>query len=114
MDERVELYLKVKNVQKLQVKVFEFNTLTYYRKNLKPFDTSIDLDGVESSLTTEHLYPLETYPSNFLHEEVFRFDKLAGKVGLFVVEFLGNGVSSRAVVKKGSLSLIHKSTSAGH
>ena len=96
------------------MKVFEFNTLTYYRKTLKPFDTSIDLDGVESSLSTEYLYPIETHPSNLLHEEVFRFDKLAGKVGLFIIEFLGNGVSSRAVVKKGSLSLIHRSTSAGH
>jgi hypothetical protein len=36
------------------------------------------------------------------------------KVGLFIVEFIGNGMSSRAVIKKGSLSLIHKPTIAGH
>jgi hypothetical protein len=35
-------------------------------------------------------------------------------VGLFIIEFLGNGCSARAVVKKGSLSLIHRSTVAGH
>jgi hypothetical protein len=37
-----------------------------------------------------------------------------GRIGLFIVEFVGNGRSARAVVKKGSLSLIHKSTEAGH
>jgi hypothetical protein len=35
-------------------------------------------------------------------------------VGLFIVEFIGNGLSARAVIKKGSLSLIHKPTIAGH
>lgn len=35
-------------------------------------------------------------------------------MGLFVIEFIGNGVSSRAVIKKGSLSLIQKPTSFGH
>ena len=37
-----------------------------------------------------------------------------GKIGLFIVEFMGNGVSARAVVKKGRLSLVHRSTVAGH
>ena len=35
-------------------------------------------------------------------------------MGLFIVELIGNGHSSRAVIKKGNLSLIHKSTMAGH
>ena len=44
----------------------------------------------------------------------FTFEELRGKVGLFIIEMQGNGKMSRAVVKKGSLSLIHKSTPAGH
>lgn len=48
--EEVELWLEVKNVQKVHYKVFEFNTLTYYRKTLKPFDTGIDLDGLDSEI----------------------------------------------------------------
>jgi hypothetical protein len=39
---------------------------------------------------------------------------LTGKVGLFIVEFIGNGMSGRAIIKKGSLSLIHKPGVAGH
>ena len=34
--------------------------------------------------------------------------------GLFIVDFVGNGRSARAVIKKGSLSLIHRMTEAGH
>ena len=75
--------MEIKNVSTVHIKVFEFNTLTYYRKTLKPFDT-------------------------------FVFEELAGSVGLFIFEFVGNGRSARAVVKKGSLSLIHRSTPAGH
>lgn len=48
IEESVELYLEIKNIQTVHCKVFEFNTLTYYRKTLKPFNTSIDLDGLES------------------------------------------------------------------
>ena len=53
-------------------------------------------------------------PSNCKRREKFEFPELAGRVGLFIVEFVGNGRSARAVVKKGSLSLIYKSTVAGH
>lgn len=44
----------------------------------------------------------------------FEFPQLDNRVGLFVIEFISNGYSSRAVIKKGSLSLISKSTIAGH
>ena len=44
----------------------------------------------------------------------FQFPELNDKVGLFIVDFQGNGKSARAVIKKGSLSLIHRSTEAGH
>lgn len=50
VDEEVELWLEVKNVKTIHYKVFEFNTLTYYRKTLKPFDTGIDLDGLDSEI----------------------------------------------------------------
>lgn len=48
VEESVELFLEIKNIKKLDIKVFEFNTLTYYRKTMAPFNSSIDLDGLES------------------------------------------------------------------
>lgn len=46
--------------------------------------------------------------------ESFEFKELTGKIGLFIIEFEGNGYMSRAVIKKGSLSLVHRSTASGH
>jgi hypothetical protein len=111
VDELVELHLEIKNVQTLHCKVFEFNTLTYYRKTLKPFDTSVDLDGLESTIV--RTFDFNVAP-NCKQRVKYDFAELSGKVGLFIVEFVGNGKSARAVVKKGSLSLIHRSTPAGH
>ena len=111
IDEPVQLHLAVKNVSTVHCKVFEFNTLTYYRKNLKPFDTSIDLDGLESTITRKFEF---NEPNNCKCHERFDFPELSNKVGLFILEFVANGRSARAVVKKGSLSLIHRSTAAGH
>lgn len=102
----------MKNVGTIHAKIFEFNTETYYRKNMKTFDTSIDLDGLES--TVNKTFDFSTQPANVLTRQSFEFPELNGMVGLFIVEFVGNGRSARAVIKKGSLSLIFRSTVAGH
>jgi hypothetical protein len=45
----------------------------------------------------------------------FTFEKIAAKErGIFIVEFIGNGVTSRAIIKKGRLVLQEKLTVAGH
>ena len=53
-------------------------------------------------------------PKNKIHTHEFTFEELKDKVGLFIIQCEGNGKTCRAVVKKGSLSLIHRSTAAGH
>ena len=93
------------------MKIFEFNTETYYKKTLQPFNTGVNLDGLIASIEKSFEYK---NPSNKKFLENFTFPELTGKVGLFIVEFIGNGMSARAVIKKGSLSLIHKPTIAGH
>lgn len=112
IDELVDLHLEIKNVGTVHARIFEFNTETYYRKNMKTFDTSIDLDGLES--TVNKTFNLSELPPNFMTRRNFSFPELNGRVGLFIVEFVGNGRSARAVIKKGSLSLIFRSTVAGH
>ena len=110
-DEEVVLDLEVKNIQQLYVKVFEINTENYYRKHMAPFRTDVNLDGLLSSY--EQLHHFDDPPA-LSRVRTFRFPELPSRVGLFVIEFIGKGVSSRAVIKKGSLSLIQKPTSFGH
>jgi len=40
----------LKNIQTLYVKIFEFNTETYYKKTLQPFNTGVNLDGLIASI----------------------------------------------------------------
>jgi len=44
----------------------------------------------------------------------FTFEQFKDKAGLFIIECEGNGKASRAIIKKGSLHLVHRSTAAGH
>jgi len=53
-------------------------------------------------------------PKNKIQTHEFAFEELKDKVGLFIIECEGNGKTSRAVIKKGSLHLVHRSTAAGH
>ena len=98
----------------LTIKVFEFNTETYYKRNLKPFDSSINLHGMVPTYERVEKDSLKDIPKNKIIHKKFEFPELQGKVGLFIIEFQGNGKQGRAVIKKGQLSLIHRSTSAGH
>ena len=93
--ESVDLHLLVRNVAELEIKVFEINTVTYYLKTLKPFDTSINLNGMMPSFSrSENL-------SKALQSYTVALPELKGKIGLYVVEIHGNGRVSRAVIKKG-------------
>ena len=60
----------IKNVQSLSVSIYEFNTETYYKKNLRPFDTSIDLEGLLASDKQDMKYD---FSSNYQHRETFKF-----------------------------------------
>lgn len=111
VNEEVELKLVIKNVQTLYIKIFEFNTETYYKKRLAPFNTTLNLDGLVAAEEETKTYDR---PALIQFEDTFKFPQLNGKVGLFIIEFIGNGINARAIVKKGSLSLLHRPTVAGH
>ncbi|MCA9070290.1 MAG: hypothetical protein KDA84_15255, partial [Planctomycetaceae bacterium] len=108
-EEAVSLDLKVKNVKTLIVKVFEINTESYYRQNLKEIDTDINLDGLVPNFEQTLHYadsPLRRVQRHF------EFPKLTGR-GVFVVDFIGNGKSSRVLVRKGRLHYLVRTSVAG-
>lgn len=44
--EEVKLFVEIKNVSKITVKIFEFCSENYYLKQKKEIDKSINLDGL--------------------------------------------------------------------
>ena len=57
-EEWVRLVVDLKNVPTLFVKIYEFNSESYYRKTMAPFRTDVNLDGLVAA-----------------HEERFDFDE---------------------------------------
>ncbi len=139
-DEPVSLDLYIKNINTLIVKIFELNTFSYYQTNLKEVDTAVNLDGLtansEQVVTYNdpplrriqrkfelNLTPLPPFPEGKgeTNQDDLPFPSGKGqgvrfqnKRGIYVAEFIGNGKSSRAVIRKGKLFAVENIGTAGH
>ncbi len=98
-DDDVSLSLNLKNVPKLIVKVFEINTGNYYRTNGKEVDTDINLDGLVPNYEETFTYK---FPPAIRQRHEFKFPQMQ-KRGVYVVDFIAQGKSSRALIRKGRL-----------
>ncbi|HEY3325008.1 MAG TPA: hypothetical protein VGP72_31430 [Planctomycetota bacterium] len=106
----VSLDLDVKNVKTLLVKVFEINALNYYLEQKREVDAGVNLDGLVAN--EEKTYAYEDPPLRRLRRH-FDFPTLKA-AGVYVVEFIGNGMSSRALIHKGRLRFVEHTGTAGH
>jgi len=106
----VVLKVDVKNVPELLVKIYRINAFNYFREVGSPVNLAINLDGLVA--TSESRKTFDRRPEQ-RGSETFKFPQLKGR-GVWVVEFIGNGVSSRALVQKGRLHAETRSTPAGH
>ena len=110
VDEDIELILEIKNINTLYVNIYEINTENYYYRNAKKLEKNISLDGIIP--TYEDIYSYNEKPQ-ILQEKTIKISKLPKKRGLYVIEFIGNGHVSRAIIQKGNLKCIHKNTVNG-
>ncbi len=110
VDQPVELTLTTKNVDKLIVKIFEINTANYYRSTKLEIDTKLNLDGLVPNWQQTFEYD---EPAARRVERKFKFDQM-DHVGVYIVDFIGNGKSSRALIRKGALTHLVETTAVGH
>jgi hypothetical protein len=110
IDDNVILKMHLKNVPKLIVKVFEINTLNYYRSLGNEVSTDIDLDGLIANFRESHEF--DAAPQ-LKAEKDFRVAGIPNRRGLWVIEFIGGGKSSRAIIRKGALGLINRTVPQG-
>lgn len=98
-DAPVVLEVEVKNVPQLVVKVFRIDAVAYFLARGAEVDTAIDLDGLVAS---DELVLRAELPA--IRRERRRIE-LPGcaRPGTYVIELIGNGKASRALIRKGSL-----------
>jgi hypothetical protein len=106
----VSLDLVVKNVKTLIVKVFEIKADNYYRDHLSEVDTDMNLDGLVANQETTMTYAEPPLRRAARH---FDFPSL-NRRGVFIIDFIGNGKSSRVLVRKGRLRYLVRTSTAGH
>jgi hypothetical protein len=108
--DEVSLDLWVKNAPKLIVKIYELNALNYFLTQGRQLNTDLPLDGLVANAETTHSYddpPLRRVRRNFT------FPELKGRRGAWMIEFIGGGRSSRALVRKGQWQIIQQTGPAG-
>ncbi|MCC7398444.1 MAG: hypothetical protein IT455_15345, partial [Planctomycetes bacterium] len=105
----VSLLVDVKNVPSLQIKIYEVDSYRYLIERQRPVDASIELDGVVANHEQTRTF---TAPPLRRVRTTIDLPELR-QPGTYVVELVGNGISSRAVIRKGDLRLGARTTAAG-
>ncbi len=109
-DDAVHLTVDVKNVTKLVVRIYQINPRNVYRRNSRAVATDIDLDGLIAN--AEQTISYDT-PADRRHRELIDIPQCAGR-GVWIVDLLGGGLRSRALIVKGQLRSTQRLTDAGH
>eukprot|EP00051_Salpingoeca_urceolata_P005811 m.77604 g.77604 ORF g.77604 m.77604 type:complete len:2193 (-) comp14553_c0_seq2:73-6651(-) len=106
----VYLTADIKNVEHLTIKIFEVNVFNYHRDKLQEVSMDINLDGL---IPNEELSIDYKQSPICRHRETYELPSLSNRRGVFVVEFIGAGLSSRALVRKGALTAQVSTSTAG-
>lgn len=102
--DEVKLKLKIKNIPNLTINIFEINPENYYKTNKKEISAKIKLDGL---LPAKQITETFDQPPIIQFEKEFEFKDIQERErGIFIIEFIGGGLSSRAMIRKGNLTLI--------
>ncbi|TYZ66308.1 hypothetical protein PybrP1_010303 [[Pythium] brassicae (nom. inval.)] len=104
--------VRVRNVKRLTVHLYELRTLDYYSRVRKEIRGDINLDGllpnVEQTVDVRFLSPFhETRVS-------VSFPQVKSTRGVYVVEVLEGGQTCRAILRRGFLRHVERITDAGH
>jgi len=108
-EDAVALELDAKRVDELTIKVFRLEVENVFHSSGSEPGLGIDLDGLVPQHELRFSYD---EPAIRRVRRRFELPQLAGP-GLYVVDFIGAGVNSRALIRKGELRLISRPSAAG-
>ncbi len=106
----VELDVWVKNAPQVTIKIFELNTAACYEASGRAIGTDIDLDGLVAA--TQRTMEAAATPLRRVRHRL-ALPEIGSQRGVWVVELIGNGRSSRALLRKGQLHYLTRASSAG-
>lgn len=102
--DEVKVSLTLKNVRQLEIKIYELNLLKEYLTNNS--DTGRNYEDINLSYFSPSSVELFTNRSEnpFEWKEVeILLKTIPNRIGIFVVDIQGEGITSRAVIRKGAI-----------
>jgi hypothetical protein len=108
--ETAQFEVVVKNTPKLIVKIYELNALNFFLTQKRQLNTDLNLDGLVAN--SEQTHSFDTGPFKRTRQ-TFKFPELKGRRGAWVIEFIGTGRSSRALLRVGQWQVIQQTGPAG-
>jgi hypothetical protein len=106
----VALDVDVKHVDQLLVKVFRIDPVAYFLRHGREVDTALDLDGLAAS--HELAIAIAEPPVRRVRHRIDL--PMCARPGTYVIDLIGNGKASRALVIKGRLRHAVRLGAAGH
>ncbi|OYW30318.1 MAG: hypothetical protein B7Z47_03705, partial [Chthoniobacter sp. 12-60-6] len=106
----IQFDVAVKNTPKLIVKIFELNTLNFFQTQQRQLNTDLNLDGLVAN--SEQTHAFEGGPFKRTRQN-FKFPALKDKRGAWIIEFIGGGRSSRALIRTGQFRTLQQAGPSG-
>ncbi len=106
----VRLDVVLKNTPKLLVKTYEVNALNFFLTQQRQLNTDLNLDGLVANSEQTHAFDTGPFKRT---RQAFTFPELKGRRGAWIVEFIGGGRSSRALVRAGQWQLLQQTGPGG-
>ena len=106
----IQFDVTVKNTPKLIVKIFELNTLNFFQTQQRQLNTDLNLDGLVANSEQTHAFEGGPFTRK---RQTFKFPELKGKRGAWIIEFIGGGRSSRALIRTGQFHTLQQTGPSG-
>ena len=113
VNEDIKIDLDIKNIRSINISIYEINTENYYLEKKEEINGSLDIDGLIASKNYDIKIEGTENPLKRIRKTI-EFNQIPkDKPGVYLIDLLGDGISSRIIIKKGKLNLISRNTSEG-
>ena len=109
--DEVELDLRLKNVQEIDVKIYEINLEKHLLKNHTDIDDQVNLSFLKPTFTskvrTDFLNPYQIF------DQKITIEGIPKQMGVYIVDLQAENMTSRAVIRKGHIYCVDREMEEG-
>ena len=113
LEEDIKIDLEIKNIKVINISIYEINTENYFLNKKKNIDNSLDIEGLIAPQNFDIIIEGSENPLKRIRKQIVVDQIPKNKRGVYLIDILGDGISSRIIIKKGELNLIYRNSTKG-